>query len=100
MLDNYKLKEFSDDNFTFNENGRMFSKRLENTYGKGEIDLISNFSFFHSVFKGHLLHTCKNQGLFEKGSRGHLLRGYQNIEPYNYPSRQCNQGSSKQQEAH
>ena len=32
-----KLKEFADDNFKFDENGRKFSKRVENTVGKGEI---------------------------------------------------------------
>ena len=29
------LKEFADDNFKLDENGRMFSKRVENTVGKG-----------------------------------------------------------------
>ena len=37
ILDPSKLKEFADDNFTFDENGRKFSKWLENTVGKGEI---------------------------------------------------------------
>ena len=32
-----KLKEFADDNFKFDENSRNFSKRVENTAGKGEI---------------------------------------------------------------
>ena len=32
-----KLKEFADDNFKFYKNGRKFSKRVENTVGKGEI---------------------------------------------------------------
>ena len=30
-------KEFADDNFKFDENGRKFSKRVENTVGKGDI---------------------------------------------------------------
>ena len=33
----YKLKEFADDNFKFDENGRKLSKQVENTVGKGEI---------------------------------------------------------------
>ena len=37
ILDSSKLKEFAFDNFKFDENGRKFSKRLENTVGKGEI---------------------------------------------------------------
>ena len=31
ILDSSKLKEFADDNFKFNENGRKFSKLVENT---------------------------------------------------------------------
>ena len=31
------MKEFADDNFKFDENGRKLSKRVENTVGKGEI---------------------------------------------------------------
>ena len=39
---NYKcrlqtLKEFADDNLIFDEIGKKFSKRVENTLGKGEI---------------------------------------------------------------
>ena len=37
ILDWSKLKQFADDNFTFDENSRKFSKRVENTVGKGEI---------------------------------------------------------------
>ena len=35
ILYSSKLKELADDNFKFNENGRKFSKRVENTVGKG-----------------------------------------------------------------
>ena len=35
ILDSSKLKEFADDNFKFDGNGRKFSKRVENTVGKG-----------------------------------------------------------------
>ena len=31
------MKELPDDNFEFDENSRKFSKRVENTVGKGEI---------------------------------------------------------------
>ena len=37
ILDFSKLKEFADDNFKFNENGRNFSKRVENIVGKVEM---------------------------------------------------------------
>ena len=36
-LDSSKLKGFADDNFKPGENGRKFSKRVENTVEKGEI---------------------------------------------------------------
>ena len=37
VLDSYKLEEFADDNSEFYENGKNFSKRVENIVGKGEI---------------------------------------------------------------
>ena len=55
-LDPSKLKEFADENFKFDKNGRKYSKWVENTVGKREI-----------AFKRRLLQTCKNQGLFGKG---------------------------------
>ena len=61
FLDSSKLKEFEDDNFKFDENGRKFFKRVEN--------VTSNFSLSHSVFKRLILQTRKNQGLFGKGLR-------------------------------
>ena len=36
-LDSSKLKEFADDNLKFDENGRKFSKLVENTGGKREM---------------------------------------------------------------
>ena len=53
------MKEFADNNFKFNENGRKSSKRVEHIVGKGEIAryeqfllfVTMNFSFSHSVFK-------------------------------------------------
>ena len=66
------LKEFSDNNFKFDENDGKFSKRVENTVGKGEIAYtMSNSSFSHSVFKKLALWTHKKQGLFGKGLRLH-----------------------------
>ena len=69
MLDSAKLKEFADDNFKFDENGRKLSKWVENTVEKGEIALYDQFLFFPLVFfKRLVLQTCKNQGLFWKES--------------------------------
>ena len=46
-----KLKEFADDNFEFDKNGRMFSKRVENTAGKGEIARCQQFLLFPQCFQ-------------------------------------------------
>ena len=37
ILDSFKLKEFADDNFRCDENGRKLSKWVENIVGIGEI---------------------------------------------------------------
>ena len=55
----FQLKQVADDNFKLNENGREFSKWVENT--------ASNFSFSCSVFKRLVQQTRKNQGFFGKG---------------------------------
>ena len=52
------MKEFEDDNFKFDENGREISKQEENTIKKGEIAL----SPFPTVFSKH-----ENKNLFWKG---------------------------------
>ena len=39
----FKLKEFTDDNFKFDENGRKLSKQVEKTVGKGEIARYEQF---------------------------------------------------------
>ena len=47
-----KLKEFADDNFSFDENGRKFSSHLvENTVGKGEIARYEQFLLFPQCFQ-------------------------------------------------
>ena len=43
ILDSPRLKEFADDNFKFVENGRKFSKKVENPVGKGEIARYEQF---------------------------------------------------------
>ena len=60
MLDSSKLKEFADDNFKFDENGRKLSKRLENTEGKGEIARYEQFLLFPQCFQ---------KGLFPSGGK-------------------------------
>ena len=54
ILDSSKLKEFADDNFKFDKNGRKFSKRVENTEGKREIARYEPFLLFPQCFQN----TC------------------------------------------
>ena len=46
-----KLTEFADDNFEFDETGRKFFKRVENTVGKGEIARYKQFLLFLKCFQ-------------------------------------------------
>ena len=50
-LDSSKLEEFADDNVEFDENGRKFSERIENTVGKGEIARYEQFLLFLQCFQ-------------------------------------------------
>ena len=54
IFDSYKLKKFVDDNFKFDEKGKKFSKRVENTVGKGEIAQYEQFLLFPQCFQN----TC------------------------------------------
>ena len=61
MLDSSKLKEFADDSFKFDENGRKLSKRVENTVGKGEIAHYEQFLLFPQCFQ---------KAVFQRASKG------------------------------
>ena len=50
-LDRSKLKQSADDNFKFHKNSRKFSKRVENTVGKGEIARYEQFLLFPQFFQ-------------------------------------------------
>ena len=50
-LDSYKLKEFADNNFIFDKNGRKFLKWVENNVGKGEIAHYEQFLIFLQCFQ-------------------------------------------------
>ena len=47
ILDSSKLKEFADDNFNFDENGRKFFRRID----KGEIARFNQFLLFPQCFQ-------------------------------------------------
>ena len=46
-----KLKEFADNNFKFDENGRKLSKQVKDTAGKGEIARYQQFLLFPQCFQ-------------------------------------------------
>ena len=45
------MKEFADDNFKFDENGKEVFKLVENTVGKREIAHYEQFLFFPRCFQ-------------------------------------------------
>ena len=47
----FQMKQFTDDNFEFDENGSKFSKRVENTVEKGEIARFEQFLLFPQLFQ-------------------------------------------------
>ena len=64
ILDSSNLKEFADDNFRFDQNGRKLSKRVENTVGKGEIARYEQFLLFLQCFQ---------KGRFPGASKGVIV---------------------------
>ena len=51
ILDWSKLKQFAEDNFKFDKNSTSFSKRVENTVGKGEIARYEQFLLYPQCFQ-------------------------------------------------
>ena len=70
ILDSSKLKESADDNFKFDKSGRMFTKRVENTVGKGEIALYEQFLLFPQCFqKTYTADTKKTRACLGKDKK-------------------------------
>ena len=63
LLDSSKMEEAADDNFKFDENSRQFSKREENTTGKGEIARYEQFLLFPLCFRKTCTADTKKSGL-------------------------------------
>ena len=70
------MKEFEEDNFKFDKNGRKFSKRVDNTVGKGEVAFYEQFLCF-PVFSRQ--QTCINMGLYGKGLTNLKNKLFENI---------------------
>ena len=45
------MRKFADDNYKFDENGRKFFERVENTVRKGEIACYKQFLLFPQCFQ-------------------------------------------------
>ena len=69
ILDSSKLKDFADDNFKFDKNGRKLSKQVENTVGKGENALYEQFLLFPQCFQ---------KACFPGASKGVIVREWVN----------------------
>ena len=78
MLDSSKLKEFADDNFKFDENGRKFSKQLENTVGKEESCTARNEQFLLFPQK-----MCFQKACFPGVSKSVIVWEWVNPLPHN-----------------
>ena len=63
-----KLKEFTDDSFECDENGRKLPKCLENTVGKGEIACCKQFLLFSQCFQDLYCRHVKTRGLINDKS--------------------------------
>ena len=66
VLDSSKQKEFADDNIKFDENGRKFSRQVENTVGRGEIARYEQFLLITpngEPDKQNLLHSIEEKSL-------------------------------------
>ena len=84
ILDSSKLREFADDNFRFDENGRKLSEWVENTVGKGEIACCKQFLLFPQCFqkacfrgvsKGVIVWEWVNSYAPASIDQGHILFG-------------------------
>ena len=74
ILDSSKLKEFADDNFKFDLNGRKLSIRVEKTLGKGEIACYEHFLLFPLYFQ---------KACFPGASKGVIVWEWVNPLPLN-----------------
>ena len=61
------MKEFAEENSKFDENERKFSKRVENTVGKGEIAHYEQFLRFRQCFQKTCTEDTYKKGMFAEG---------------------------------
>ena len=78
--DSSEPMDFANGNSKFDKNAEEFSKRKENTVGKGEITRSEQFPLFHNIFNRFVLQTRQNKGLFGKGLKGNFIKKERNNE--------------------
>ena len=66
ILDSSKLKEFADNKFKLDEDGRKFVKWVENSVGKGEIARYEQFLLFPQCFQKTYTTDTEKPGLVWK----------------------------------
>ena len=73
-LDSSEVKEFAEDNCELDRNGRQFSKRVENTAGKGEIARYEQVFLFPQCFQNNCTaDTLNTRACLKKGYRRDIL---------------------------
>ena len=72
ILDSSKLKEFADDYFKFDKNGRKLSKQVEHAVGKGEIPRYEQFLLFPQCFQ---------KACFPGASKGFIVWEWDSVLP-------------------
>ena len=80
------MKEFADDNFKFDENGRKIFKWVGNTVGKGEIARYEQFLLFPQCFQ---------KACFPGASKGVIVWEWVNLPLYFYLHNAMNLDKSK-----
>ena len=71
------MKQFGDDNFKLDEDGRNIFKRVENAVGKGEIAHYEQFLFFPLCFQNTWTADTKTRA-WER------VKGHQGLCIYNF----------------
>ena len=67
FIDSSKLKDFADDNFKFDKNGRKIFEWWKTLWEKKKLLVTSKFLLFPQCFQRLVLQKRKNLGLFGKG---------------------------------
>ena len=82
ILEASKVKEFADNTFSLDDNGRTSSKAIENTVGKGEIAHNEQFLLFPQCFqKTYFAGTLKQGLVVQDAVFSHLPLMVQGLSP-------------------